>query len=120
LFSFFVERVAELEATVQSLEQQMQDQEEEANNVISQWQESCTASDDTCSELKRELEEVRKDKESLDKALESGGSVQVESPATNEEELLKKLNDTQEELKIAKETLSRDEVVVHQWEGTFI
>lgn len=120
-FPILAERVAELEATVQSLEQQMQDQEEEANNVISQWQESCTASDDMCSELKKELEEVRKDKESLDKALESGGSVQVvESPPTNEGELLKKLSDTQEELKIAKETLSRDEVVVHQWEGTFI
>jgi chromosome segregation ATPase len=54
---FITERVAELEATVKSLETQLQEQEEEANNVISQWQESCTASDDKCSELEQKLEE---------------------------------------------------------------
>jgi chromosome segregation ATPase len=104
-------RVAELEATVQSLETQMHDQEEEANNVISQWQESCTASDGSCAELEKELAALRKDKESLDIATKADLT-----PASNEE-LFAKLGALEAELKEAQETLSRDEDVVSQWEG---
>jgi hypothetical protein len=52
-------RAAELEATVQSLNTQMREQEEEANHVISQWQDSCTAAEEKCRESEKELEALK-------------------------------------------------------------
>jgi chromosome segregation ATPase len=53
----------------------MQEQEEEANNVIAQWQESFNESEKKCSnkcaQLEEELEAVKKEKDSLEKSLET-------------------------------------------------
>jgi chromosome segregation ATPase len=140
------ERVAELETQVTSLEGQLQEQENDANVVISQWQESYSASDEKCSELGKELETITEEKESLEKALETvekdNGEL-VENKSTleakilslegslnrasgqeqpllrSDDDLLVRLSETEEELKIAKEALARDEEVVKQWEGMF-
>jgi chromosome segregation ATPase len=141
------ERVAELETQVTSLEAQLQEQENEANAVISQWQESCSASDEKCSELGKELETITEEKESLEKAIETvekdngeleenkstleakivlleeslnGASGQEQPLLGGDDDFLVRLSETQEELKVAKETLARDEVVVKQWEGMFV
>lgn len=49
------DRVSELESTVQSLELQLEDQEKQANDVISQWQESYAEVDERCTSLEAEL-----------------------------------------------------------------
>jgi chromosome segregation ATPase len=139
-------RVAELETQVTSLEAQLQEQENEASAVISQWQESYSASDEKCSELGKELETITEEKESLEKAVENvekdngeleenkstlvakilsledllnRASGQEEPLLGGNDDLLVRLSATEEELKVAKETLKRDEEVVKQWEGMF-
>jgi ribosome-binding ATPase YchF (GTP1/OBG family) len=53
----------------------MQEQEEEANTVIAQWQESFNESQNKCSNMCSQLEEelaaVKKEKYSLEKSLET-------------------------------------------------
>jgi chromosome segregation ATPase len=59
------DRVSELESTIQSLETQLEDQEQEATNVIAQWQASFSEADDKCAELEKELETARAEIEKL-------------------------------------------------------
>lgn len=59
------DRVSELESTIQSLQTQLEDQEQEATNVIAQWQESFSEADDKCAELEKELETTRAEIEKL-------------------------------------------------------
>jgi septal ring factor EnvC (AmiA/AmiB activator) len=54
-----------LEAVVRDLEGQLTEQEEDANNVISKWQESFTALDEQRSKLAQELEAAEKSAECL-------------------------------------------------------
>ena len=51
-------RTAELEASVKDLQDQLQEQETEANLVISKWQESCAAAEELCSQRENELASV--------------------------------------------------------------
>jgi chromosome segregation ATPase len=98
-------------------------------------------------ELEKELEKVKEEKESLEKALEAVENdneqleeqkvslkakiVSLEEAIEEEsgvqavqgdsiERLLAKLKETEEELRVANETLARDEDVVRQWEGKLL
>jgi len=51
------ERVAELEITVESLQNELREQEDETNDVISQWQDNCTALELRCSTIEEEMKE---------------------------------------------------------------
>ena len=95
--------------------QQLEEQEAEANDAISKWQESYTASEDRCNELESEYQKILTEKESLQDKLDSVAI--SESSTTSESPDLSKISELQEELRIAQETLARDEVVVQQWEG---
>lgn len=124
----------------------MQDQEAEANAVISQWQDSFNDSENRCSQLKEELENAKTEKESLetsleiakndDKHFEEAKSSLDAQIATLEDAIEDELEDVlhvdnheaigrdtieqlKEELKVAEDTLARDEDVVQQWEGKF-
>ena len=59
------DRVAELESTIQSLEAQLEQQEQEATNAISQWQESFSEADDKCAQLDKELVAAKMEIEQL-------------------------------------------------------
>jgi predicted nucleic acid-binding Zn-ribbon protein len=129
----------------------MQEQEVEANTVIAQWQESFNESENKCSNMCSQLEEelaaVKKEKDSLEKSLETIEQVdehleeakssldakiatledaiedELEDVKVTEEEALQgdenqSLEQLREELKAAQDTLERDEDVVHQWQGT--
>jgi chromosome segregation ATPase len=142
-----VGRVAELQATVKDLEDQLQQQEEEANTAITQWQDNCATSDERCSQLDKELELLATEKDSLSKALDtveqdnaqleetrqvleekstSLGAGLSEEPAkvlegeTSSEYIEQQLRETEKELREAKESLTRDEDIVHEWEGMFV
>jgi chromosome segregation ATPase len=123
---------------------------EEQDNVVSQWQKSCATSEERCSQLKTELEALAAEKDSLAKALDtveqdneqleemrqvleekivSLGAGSSEEPAKviggetspeDIEHLRDQLRETEEELREAKESLTRDEDVVHEWEGMFV
>lgn len=143
-------RVAELETSIKSLETQLQEQEEEANNIITQWQDAYSASDERCSQLEegllkateekrtilRDLESSQKDKEQLEvekmslearivvledlQNEEQDQTVRRESSQNEIEELLTKLKAMEDELNEARKTLARDEDVVSQREGEFV
>jgi chromosome segregation ATPase len=102
-------RVEILEATVKSLEGQLEEQSSEADNAITQWQESYTALEVRSSELESQLEMV------------SGGhsstALEFEELRSGKERLNKQLRDANEALSAANENLDQDVDVVHEWEG---
>ena len=51
---------SELQATVDSLQVQLQDQEESANNAIDQWQAACVEAEERCTTLETELESLKR------------------------------------------------------------
>ena len=128
----------DLESEVKALETQFQEQEEEASNVIKQWQESSSVLDEKCTELEEELEASTTEKRSLEKTLETMQNEQeqsveekssFESKIASLEEALKReqtsgneklaaqLREKEEELRQGHDTIARDEKVVQQWEG---
>jgi len=53
------ERTVELEATIHSLQHQLQEQEDDANNAINQWQEACAVAEEKCASLEEEIGRIR-------------------------------------------------------------
>jgi chromosome segregation ATPase len=115
VISLLSERVSELEAELTMARQHLEEQEAEANDAIAKWQESYTASEDRCNELEAEYQKILNEKEALQEKLDSIAI--SESSTTSESPDLSKISELQEELRIAQETLARDEEVVQQWEG---
>ena len=118
-----VVRVSELEANVQSLETQLADQEREANDVISQWQESYSLADDKCKELSSELHAAKLDKESLlsseekIKAMKAKLDEAIKNEADlrgNNESMQKEKNILSEQIASIQESLSEKEIQVEQ------
>ena len=130
-----IDRVAELEAAVKQLEHQLEEQEEDANNVIEKWQESCAALDEKCSELEGQLEGFKKGAETFKYSDDDGDVATTPNSADREhrsisearfgdeesaqriEELEAQLREKEQSLKQLQETLVSDEAVVQQWEG---
>jgi len=110
------DRVAELEATVTSLQQQLQEQEDEANGVISQWQESYNEAGKRCEEIEKELEELRKTKESPVPDARENIDRESRLSREQEEEFIAKIESLEMELSEAQKALASDEDVVNQWE----
>ncbi|KAG7345034.1 putative Crp/Fnr family transcriptional regulator [Nitzschia inconspicua] len=50
---------SELEATVKSLQLQLQEQEEAANDAIDQWQDACVSAGERCTALEEELQSLK-------------------------------------------------------------
>ena len=129
--------VAELQTEVTSLESQLKEQEIDANNVIEQWQESCSLSEDKCAELEKQLESMNQEKTNVEKALEyiqinneelvaerlvleskiSSLEKAAKTERSPESEAASRLKEKEQELRDALETIARDEEVVQQWEG---
>lgn len=103
-----VVRVSELEANVQSLEMQLADQEREANDVISQWQESYSTADDKCKELSSELHAAKLDMESLLSSEEKikGLKAKLDEAIKNEAVLRGKNESMQKEKEILSEQIA--------------
>jgi len=122
----------------------MEEQEIEAVDAIAKWQQSGTASEEKCSELEEKLKKALDCKESIDdtndsskfeyvQLKEDNASLQqkIEYLETNlarksdnqidletqQKDTVVELQELQEALKAAQETLTRDEEAVQQWEG---
>lgn len=81
--SFRVERASQLESELANLHQQMQEQENEAVNAISKWQQNVIDLEEKCAEHEEDLK----------KASESKGSVDIATDALDfENAQLKKEN----------------------------
>ena len=59
-----LERVTELETNIKSLQTELQEQEDKANDVISKWQDNCAAAELKSSTIEEELEDIKKSKHS--------------------------------------------------------
>ena len=111
---YCADRVAELGATVELLKKQLQEQEEEANNVISQWQDSYNDAENRCAEMEQELANIRNEK---DTAISEEPVQECDQPGTQDQELMARIDSLEVELTQARDALSGDEDVVNQWEG---
>jgi hypothetical protein len=107
------------------MQHQLEEQEREAHDAISKWQESYTASEGRCTELEAELKLVISEKNKFENKLKSvektnesisSGDCDHGNPE-NSSKPLDQIFELQEALKAAQETLARDEEVVQQWEG---
>lgn len=104
------ERVAELDALVKDLEEQLAEQEETANSVIEQWQESCTALEERNKELMQSPEEAGETKEREGINGHEGNSKTLTT-------LLAELEETKAAFAEAQAKLEDDDNVVVKWEG---
>jgi chromosome segregation ATPase len=59
---------------VKDLEAQLQEQAQEANSAITRWQDVCSASEERCSELQKELELMTAKGQTLSESVDSEGS----------------------------------------------
>jgi chromosome segregation ATPase len=114
------DQVAELESTIQSLESQLEEQSSEADNAISQWQESYTTLEVRKSELETQLETLTKEKEELFNTQSSSNGLEVEELRLEKERLEQELQGRDEALAAAREDLNQDAEVVHEWEGKLL
>jgi predicted RNase H-like nuclease (RuvC/YqgF family) len=101
-----IERTAELEATVDSLKIQLQEQETEASEAIEQWQESYTLSEEKCTELAQELEKLKPSQE------DTGNS--TDSELQNLQELLEQ---KQSELDFTTKALENSKATIQELKG---
>jgi chromosome segregation ATPase len=105
---------------VNSLEGQLEEQSSEADNAITQWQDSYTALEVRSSELESQLETLTKEKEELLSSERASTAMEFEELLSEKERLEKELRDRDEALVAAKENLNQDVDVVHEWEGELL
>jgi DNA repair exonuclease SbcCD ATPase subunit len=106
------------------LEDQLRERSSDADNAISQWQESYTALEERSSELERQLETLTKEKEEL---LTSGRSSNVlgqsagfEELQAEKERLEQELRERDEALDTSRQDLNQDADAVSEWEGELL
>jgi chromosome segregation ATPase len=102
---------------VNSLEGQLEEQSSEADNAITQWQESYTALEVRSSELEIQLETLAKENEELLSSERASTTLELEELRSEKERLENELRDENEALSAAKQNLDQDVDVVHEWEG---
>jgi chromosome segregation ATPase len=111
------DQVAELETTIEGLESQLEEQSSEADNAISQWQESYNTLELCKAELEAQLETLTREKEGLLNAQSPSNALQVEELRSEKDRLEQELKERDDALAAAKEDLNQDAEVVHEWEG---
>jgi DNA repair exonuclease SbcCD ATPase subunit len=103
------------------LEDQLEEQSSDADNAISQWQESYTALEERSSELERQLETLTKEKEVLltsDRSSNAlGQSAAFEELQSEKEQLEQELRERDEALAASRQDLNQDADAVNEWEG---
>jgi chromosome segregation ATPase len=114
------DQVAELESTIQRLEGRLEEQSSEADDAISQWQESYTTLELCKSELETQLEAVTKEKDELLNTEYPSSALVIEELRFEKDRLEQELRERDEALAAAKEDLNQDAEVVHEWEGKLV
>lgn len=130
-----------MESELANINQQIQEQENEAENAIAKWQENVIELEEKCAELKQNLKTALESNDAVDTMNDASGSDYSQLMEENAS-LQNKINyletslagnsgneidseiqhgdtvvELQEELKIAQDTLAKDEEVVQRWEG---
>jgi chromosome segregation ATPase len=114
------EQVAELESTNKSLEEQLEEQSSNADNAISQWQESYTALEVRKVELEMQLETQTKEKEELLNAERSSSALAVEELRSEKGRLEQELRERDEALAAAGADHNQDADAVNEWQGELL
>ena len=140
-FSFFVERVSELESALQEMKSQLEQKEQESHDVMEKWHVICNGHEERCVRLEEELEVAKKEKYALEEerrpivdnqlepmspsdalsASEFFGGGETDGHHVNPQlikQLESQLQEKEDALQQAREALVKDEDVVHEWEGT--
>lgn len=120
---FSQDRVSELETAMRDMETRLEQQEEEANAVIDNWQESCTASEEKCSRLETELAAAKQD---LDASLVAQGEGEGKGNSFSSDCLQQTSADVssqdhaQPPFGEGRDHLDPKNDVIQQWEGMFL
>lgn len=131
-----IDQVLRLESDLANVNQQMEEQEREALDAITLWQQNNAESEKRCTELEEKLSntiDARESSEITDgvsnesdyiRLIENNSSLQekinaLESSLANKSnhQEIDEISELRKELDVAQNSLSKDEVVVHQWEG---
>jgi chromosome segregation ATPase len=115
-----IDQVAEHESTIQRLEGRLEEQSSEADNAISQWQESYTTLEVRSSELEAQLEKITKEKDELLNSELPSSTLVIEELRSEKDRLEQELKERDEALAAAKEDLNQDAEVVQEWEGKLL
>lgn len=99
-----------LEATIQSLRTQLQEQDEAANDAIDQWQEACVSAEERCTILEQEFVSLRESSASSSK--------NVSETADSQNGLHESLSVKQRELEEALEMNESKQSEIDRLEGT--
>jgi chromosome segregation ATPase len=102
------------------LEKQLEEQFSDADDAISQWQESYNMLEVRSSELETQLETLTKEKEELLNVERSSSALAVLELRSENERLEQELREKDEALAAAGEDLNQNTDVVHKWEGEFL
>jgi predicted RNase H-like nuclease (RuvC/YqgF family) len=97
------------------LEEQLEEQSSDADNAISQWQESYTALEVRSSEFEAQIEALTKEKEER-----PSNTLVVEELRSEKSRLEQELRERDEALASARENLIEDADAVHEWEGKLL
>jgi hypothetical protein len=106
-----IEKLAELESLVESLQKQLQQEEEYSKDVVAQWQDACTTAEEDCAAAKSELEDVTKSLKELQASMEQ--SVDRSQYSILETQLAER----DQELGSALESLKKNEVLSNELQG---
>ena len=100
----------------------MKEQEDESINAIAKWQQNVSELEEKCAGLEENLRMANEMNTSMttksnaqESSLVGNSNNQVDSDFHSVDTVVK----LQEALKIAQDSLSKDEEVVRQWEGTY-
>lgn len=99
----FAERTTALETTIASLQTQLQEQEAEADNAISQWQDACAATEEKCTGLETELQALK--------------DIQMVLGEASHKELEEKLAQKESELEEAQSTIESNKDSIQEMKG---
>lgn len=93
---------------MESLQTQLQREEEYSKDVVAQWQEACTTAESECAVAKSELEELKKSLREFESSNEK---------ALDHSMLEKQLEERTQELQSAMETVKRNEILSDELKG---
>ena len=102
----------------------MQEQETKAQDTISKWQQNAMELEEKCSKLEKNLKgdemheacDMNGTKDEIDN-MESPSTGTLDNHTNPKTQHNDNIEELQEALKAAHDTLAKDEEIVHQWEG---
>lgn len=114
-----IERSAELETKIESLETELRESELEANEVISQWQDSCAAAESKYASLEEEFNRLKEERKTKDMSSgENSGEDNLNEK--NHSNMMQMLGQKEEEIRQLTEETKHSNLLLQNLKGMYI